>query len=62
MGFAEGRGAPPERVADMAVGLVSGRADSLTGRYFLVNRNLDEIIEQADDIIAKDLLTLRIRN
>jgi NAD(P)-dependent dehydrogenase (short-subunit alcohol dehydrogenase family) len=60
--FEEGRAAPPERVADLAVELVSGKADALTGRYFLVNRNLDEIIEQTDDIVSRDLLSLRIRN
>jgi len=59
--FEEGRDYPPEAVANLIVELVSGRADRLTGRYFAVRRDLDEIVAQADEIIANDLLTLRIR-
>ena len=59
--FEEGRAAPPEKVAKMAVEIVSGKADALTGRYFLVSRDLDDIIEQTDEIVSKDLMTLRLR-
>jgi 3-oxoacyl-[acyl-carrier protein] reductase len=59
--FEEGRDSPPELVANLAVQLVSGRADRLTGRYFLVKQDFDEIIERTDEIISKDLLTLRLR-
>jgi len=59
--FEEGGGHPPELVADFVVELVSGKADHLTGRYFLPHQDLDEIIERSDEIISKDLLTLRIR-
>jgi NAD(P)-dependent dehydrogenase (short-subunit alcohol dehydrogenase family) len=57
----EGRGHPPELVADMAVKLVSGRADALTGRYFLATSDFDELVEQTEAILRDDLLTLRIR-
>jgi len=59
--FEEGRDCPPELVADLILELVSGRADHLTGRYFPAQRDLDEIIEQSDRIMAEDLLALRIR-
>jgi 3-oxoacyl-[acyl-carrier protein] reductase len=60
-GLLEGRGHKPEVVADFILQLVSGKADSLTGRYFLPHQNLHEIIERTDEIVSKDLLTLRIR-
>ncbi|MGD8239924.1 MAG: SDR family NAD(P)-dependent oxidoreductase [Armatimonadota bacterium] len=58
--FQEGRGHPPELVADLCVKLVSGRADRLTGRYFKATRDFDETIARADDIIDRDLLTVRL--
>lgn len=59
--FEEGRDAPPELVANLAVELTSGRADALSGRYFLATRDLEEIVGRADVILRDDLLTLRIR-
>jgi hypothetical protein len=59
--FEEGRAHPPELVARFILELVSGKADRLTGRYFLPHQDLDEIIKRTDEIISKDLLTLRIR-
>lgn len=59
--FSEGRGAPPELIAERALDLVSGRADALTGRYLPAAGDWDSIIEQAADIVAQDRLTLRIR-
>jgi NAD(P)-dependent dehydrogenase (short-subunit alcohol dehydrogenase family) len=59
--FEEGRDHPPELVADLCIKLVSGRADRLTGRYFLATRDFDEVIGQTDTIVADDLMTLRIR-
>lgn len=58
----EGRGHKPEVVADFIVELLSGKADHLTGRYLLPHQSLDEILERSDEILSKDLLTLRIRN
>jgi len=57
----EGRGHKPEVVADYIVELLSGKADRLTGRYFLPHQSLDDIVKNSDEIIEKDLLTLRIR-
>jgi len=41
--------------------LVSGKADSLTGRYFRVTESLDRTLADAERILAEDLLTLRLR-
>ncbi|MGB9596982.1 MAG: SDR family NAD(P)-dependent oxidoreductase [Candidatus Poribacteria bacterium] len=59
--FEQGHDYPPEKVAEFIIKLLSGKADKLTGRYFPVTQNFDEIIAKADEIINKDLLTLRIR-
>lgn len=59
--FSEGRDHPAECVADVAVKLVSGRADALTGRYFLATRDFDRTVEQTDAILEGDLMTLRLR-
>jgi NAD(P)-dependent dehydrogenase (short-subunit alcohol dehydrogenase family) len=60
--FEEGRDSPPQAVAELCVQLVSGRADRLTGRYLLVQRDFEETVGQADEVVAHDLWTLRIRN
>lgn len=57
-----GRGHKPEVVSNFIVQLLGGKADHLTGRYFLPHQDFDEIIERSDEILAKDLLTLRIRS
>jgi NAD(P)-dependent dehydrogenase (short-subunit alcohol dehydrogenase family) len=60
--FADGtRWVPADAVAEMCVQLVSGRADSLTGRYFLVQPGVAAMAAQADRILREDLWTLRIR-
>ena len=59
--FEQGRDYPPDMTANMAVELVSGRADHLTGRYFRTWQDFDEIVGQSDRILAEDLLTLRLR-
>jgi len=59
--FKEGRDHPPEMVADWAVKLVSGEADDLSGRYFLVTQDFDDVMERTEEILEDDLLTLRIR-
>ncbi len=60
--FDEGRDYPPELVADFILKLLSGRADALTGRFFLVTADFERIVAQADRILAEDLLTLRMRD
>jgi len=57
----EGRGHRAEVVANFILELVSGKADRLTGRYFLPHQSLDELINRTDEIISNDLLTLRIK-
>ncbi len=57
----EGRGHKPELVADFIIQLVSGKADRLTGRYLRLPQNFEELVEQIDEILSRDLLTLRIR-
>jgi len=59
--FAEGRDYPPQAVAGLIRELVSGKADTLTGRYFDVRENLDDYLAQTEAILAEDRLTLRIR-
>jgi 2,3-dihydro-2,3-dihydroxybenzoate dehydrogenase len=59
--FEQGRDHPPERIADLVLELVSGKADRLTGRYILATQRLEALIAQADRIVEQDLWTLRIR-
>lgn len=59
--FDQGWDRPPEVVANMALRLVSGEADALTGRYFEATRDFDAIIADAEQVLSQDLLTLRIR-
>lgn len=47
-------------MAERALQLVSGKADRLSGRYFLVTSDFDDILRRTDEILEKDLLTLRI--
>ncbi len=59
--FEKGRDAPPDLVVNLALELVSGKLDALTGRYFDARRKLAEILKNADAIIKEDRLTLRLR-
>jgi NAD(P)-dependent dehydrogenase (short-subunit alcohol dehydrogenase family) len=59
--FAEGRDVPPTRAAELALQLATGRFDVLTGRCFGVNEDLDEILARSEEILKKDLKTLRFR-
>ena len=50
-----------ERPADLCVQLASGRADALSGRYIHASaHDLEELIARADDIVEKDLQTMRL--
>ncbi len=60
--FDEGRGTPPERVAEVMLSLVSGRFDHLTGRYIPVSGDMETLLSRSDDIVTRDLNTLRIRD
>jgi len=59
--FEKGNDTPAEAVAGFIVSLVDGRADRLTGRYFLPREDLDALVADADRIVREDLWTLRIR-
>jgi NAD(P)-dependent dehydrogenase (short-subunit alcohol dehydrogenase family) len=52
---------PPEAPARLSLLLASGKADALSGRYFNVIDDMDEIVRQADTIQQNDLRTLRMR-
>jgi NAD(P)-dependent dehydrogenase (short-subunit alcohol dehydrogenase family) len=58
--FTEGKDYPPQAVAEMALQLVSGKANKLTGRFFEVKEGFEEIIAREEEILRDDLLTLRI--
>ena len=59
--FTSGRDVPPEAMARLAVELVSGRADALSGRYLSVADDLDGLVADAEHIVGGDRLTLRLR-
>ncbi|WP_226782390.1 SDR family NAD(P)-dependent oxidoreductase [Oceaniglobus trochenteri] len=58
--FEKGEDFPPQVVADCVLALASGRADKLTGRYFLPHKDYESIIADADRIVADDQWVLRI--
>lgn len=58
--FRDGRGHPPELVAELAVRLTSGAADALSGRFFLATRDFDETVARTEDILQNDRMALRI--
>jgi len=60
--FDEGRDVDPQRVVDLALRLVSGEADKLSGRLFDATRDFDTILKQSDSILHDDLLTLRVKD
>ena len=57
-----GADVPPEAAANLVLMLASGCADSLSGRFFSVNENVDEIIRRAEEVRSRDLYLLRLRN
>ena len=60
--FADGkRFHPASLIGQWTVNLLSGRADALTGRYFLATRDFDEVVAQTGRILQDDAMTLRIR-
>jgi NAD(P)-dependent dehydrogenase (short-subunit alcohol dehydrogenase family) len=59
--LAEGRGAEPDRAAQLVVQLAAGHGDSLSGRHLSVHDDLDLLLERLEDIRRDDLCTLRLR-
>jgi NAD(P)-dependent dehydrogenase (short-subunit alcohol dehydrogenase family) len=57
----DGRAVPPEEAAQLALKLVSGRADRLSGCLFSVREDFDGIVQAADAVLQSDGLRLRLR-
>ena len=51
----------PGCVADLIQFLASGRADKLSGHYFSVDDDANEIVRRASDVLENDLYSLRMR-
>jgi NAD(P)-dependent dehydrogenase (short-subunit alcohol dehydrogenase family) len=56
-----GGGQPPEHAADLVVFLASGRADALSGCFVNVRKDVNEMVQRADEIRQGELYTLRLR-
>jgi NAD(P)-dependent dehydrogenase (short-subunit alcohol dehydrogenase family) len=52
--------APPERAGDLCVRLASGAYDALSGRFLTIDDDLDALVGEADELIARQLHTLRV--
>jgi NAD(P)-dependent dehydrogenase (short-subunit alcohol dehydrogenase family) len=59
--FDEGLDSPPERAAQLALVLASGRADPLSGCFLQVSDDVDAIVARADRVAADKLYSLRVR-
>lgn len=57
----EGQWQPADEAARLCLALASGRADALSGRFFGVHDDLDELMQRAGEIERDDLYTLRLR-
>lgn len=51
---------PPERAAELCAFLASGAADAVSGRFFSVHYDENEIVAQAQRVEREELYTLRI--
>lgn len=51
---------PPERTAELAFFLSSGKADAVSGRFFSVHYDEAEIVAQAERVVREELYVLRI--
>jgi NAD(P)-dependent dehydrogenase (short-subunit alcohol dehydrogenase family) len=52
---------PVERAGELCVFLATGKADRLSGRYLHVLDDITQLVQHADEILANDLYTLRLR-
>lgn len=57
----DGKDVPPEEAAQLALKLVSGRADRLSGCLFSSSDDFDGIVQAADAVLEGDGLRLRLR-
>jgi NAD(P)-dependent dehydrogenase (short-subunit alcohol dehydrogenase family) len=60
--FQQGQDQTPEPGANLVLFLASGKADSLSGRLFMVPDDPLELIGREEEIRQKDLYTLRLRH
>jgi NAD(P)-dependent dehydrogenase (short-subunit alcohol dehydrogenase family) len=60
-GVPEDQWSPVEQAGELCVLLATGIADRLSGRYLTVRDNIPELVQRADEIVEKDLYTLRLR-
>lgn len=51
----------PERAGKLCAQLASGRYDALSGRFLGIDDDLDALLGRIDDIVARELGTLRIQ-
>ena len=56
-----GQDVAPDLPASLVLKLASGCADALSGRFFSVTENVDEIVRQAGEVRSRDLYVLRSR-
>jgi len=56
-----GADVPPDAAASLVLKLASGCADALSGRFFSVHENVDEVVRRAEQVRSRDLYLLRIR-
>ncbi len=59
--FDEGFDGPPERPAQLALALASGKADALSGCFLQTSDDLDSLIKSAAEIGKEKLYSLRVR-
>jgi NAD(P)-dependent dehydrogenase (short-subunit alcohol dehydrogenase family) len=57
----EGQWLSPDHAARLCVALAAGQADALSGRFFGVYEDLEELTRRAEEIERDDLYTLRLR-
>ncbi len=57
-----GEDVAPDVAANLVLKLASGCADALSGRFFSVHENVDEVVRRAEEVRTRDLYTLRLRN
>ena len=60
--FQQGQDQTTEPGTNMVLFLASGKADSLSGRLFMVPDDPADLVSRADEIRQKDLFTLRLRH
>jgi len=51
----------PEEAAKLVLQLASGKADVLSGRYFRISDNIDDLVARAEEIKQRDVYALRVK-